>query len=106
MKLYLDDIRLPPQGFKLVRTVNNLKNFVRKYGEQIEVLDLDFDMGKNSVDGGNGIDFLKWLEEEVFTGKISLNKNLKIKCHSSSAEKRTEMEEIARGITAFLRSKR
>ncbi|WP_027719967.1 MULTISPECIES: cyclic-phosphate processing receiver domain-containing protein [unclassified Desulfurobacterium] len=106
MKLYLDDIRFPPKGFKLIRTVNQLKSFVKKYGEKIEVLDLDYDMGMNSVDGGNGIDFLKWLEEEVFTGKLHLNRNLKIECHSSNMEKRRKMEEIAAGIMAFLRSQR
>ncbi|OMH41189.1 cyclic-phosphate processing receiver domain-containing protein [Desulfurobacterium indicum] len=106
MKLFLDDIHFPPKGFKLIRTVNQLKDFVKKYEDKIEILDLDYDMGMNSVDGGNGIDFLKWLEEAVFTGKLKLNKNLRIVCHSSNTEKRMEMEEIAAGIIAFLRSQK
>ncbi|WP_456397238.1 cyclic-phosphate processing receiver domain-containing protein [Desulfurobacterium sp.] len=106
MKLYLDDMRFPPKGFKLIRTVNQMKNFVKRYKDKIEIMDLDYDMGMNSFDGGNGIDFLKWLEEAAFTGKLKLNKNLRIVCHSSNMEKRMEMEKIAAGITAFLRSQK
>ncbi|SNR62862.1 cyclic-phosphate processing receiver domain-containing protein [Desulfurobacterium atlanticum] len=104
MKLYLDDNRLPPPGYKLVRTVDDLKKFVKKYQDRIEAIDIDYDMGIYDKFGGNGEDFINWLEEMVLTGKIRLKKNIELKCHSSSIEGRRRIEETIKIIKAFLRS--
>ncbi len=107
MKVYLDDWRDPPsEDYIVVRTVNDLKDLVRKHGKEIEVLDLDNYMEEFAPFGGNGIDFIKWLEEAVFTGEVELNPDVKIVSHSSDPYMKRLIEEIGRGIKAYLRSKR
>jgi hypothetical protein len=106
MKIYLDDWRTPPPGYVLVKTVNELKKLVKEHGKEIEVLDLDNYLEEYSVYGGNGIDFIRWLEEAVYTGEVELNPNVKIVSHSSDPVMAEKIEEIGRNIKAFLRSKR
>ncbi|TCK03862.1 cyclic-phosphate processing receiver domain-containing protein [Phorcysia thermohydrogeniphila] len=106
MKIYLDDWRTPPPGYVLVKTVNELKEFVKEHGKEIEVLDLDNYLEEYSAYGGNGIDFIRWLEEAVYTGEVELNPNVKIVSHSSDPVMAEKIEEIGRNIKAFLRSKR
>jgi len=105
LKIYLDDWREAPPGYVWVKTVNELKELVRKFGPEIEVLDLDNYLEEYSRFGGNGIDFVKWLEEAVYTGEVELNPDVKIVSHSSDPFKRYEIEEIGRRIKAYLRSK-
>ncbi len=104
MKLYLDDNRFSPPGYKLVRTVDDLKRFVGKFQEKIETIDIDYDMGNYSKFGGNGEDFIKWLEEMVLTKEIKLKKNIELKCHSSNVEAKRRIEETIEIIKAFLRN--
>ena len=106
MKVYLDDWRTPPQDYILVRTVNQLKELVKRYGPQIEVLDLDNYLESYSRYGGNGIDFVKWLEEAVYAGEVELNPNVKIVSHSSDPVMRELIEEVGRSITAYLRGRK
>ena len=106
MKIYLDDWRTPPPGYISVKTVAKLKELVRKHGKEIEVLDLDNYLEEYSAFGGNGIDFIKWLEEAVYTGEVELNPNVKIVSHSSDPVMAEKIEEIGKNIKAFLRSRR
>ena len=106
MKIYLDDRRKPPPGYVLVKTVNELKKLVKEHGKEIEVLDLDNYLGEYSAFGGNGIDFIRWLEEAVYTGEVELNLSVKIISHSSDPVMAEKIEEIGENIKAFLRSKR
>ncbi len=106
MKVYLDDWRKPPEGYILVKTVNELKELVKRHGREIEVLDLDNYLEEYARFGGNGIDFMKWLEEAVLTGEIELNSDVKIVSHSSDPVAVREIEEIGKSIKAYLRSKR
>ena len=106
MKVYLDDWREPPPGYVLVRSVNELKRLVRERGREIELLDLDNYLNEYSRFGGNGIDFVNWLEEAVYTGEVELNPNVKIVSHSSDPFMRYKIEEVGRRIKAYLRSRR
>jgi hypothetical protein len=107
MKIYLDDWREPPSSdYVVVRTVNELKEIVRRFGREIELLDLDNYLEEYSRFGGNGIDFVNWLEEAVYLGEVELNPNVKIISHSSDPFMRAKIEEVGRRIEAFLRSKR
>lgn len=106
MKVYLDDWREAPPGYILVRTVNELKELVKKHGKEIEILDLDNYMEEYYPFGGNGIDFIKWLEEAVYLGEVELNPNVKIVSHSSDRYAARKIEEIGESIKAYLRSKR
>ena len=106
MKVYLDDWREAPHEYILVRTVNDLKELVKKHGKEIEILDLDNYMEEYYPFGGNGIDFIRWLEEAVYLGEVELNPNVKIVSHSSDRYAAREIEEIGKSIKAYLRSRR
>ncbi len=70
MKLWLDDYRPVPEGYTGANSVNEAIELVEAAeaaGERIEILDLDYDLGRFESDGGNGVDFIEWLaERETF----------------------------------------
>lgn len=61
MKLWVDDVRPAPDGYVWCKSVNEAKRFII-IGE-IELIDIDHDAGVYSVDGGDYIRLLDWLEE-------------------------------------------
>lgn len=74
MKIWVDDIRPAPFGYRIVRTVNEAKEVIETYeimkrvsgGKKyydIELIDLDHDAGDATSDGGDYINILNWLEE-------------------------------------------
>lgn len=86
MKLWVDDVRPAPDGYRWYRTVNEAKESIKNYelmhkvsgGKpyyNIELIDLDHDAGYDYAnDGGDYIKLLDWLEE---TGR-----NYPIRIHS------------------------
>ena len=70
MKIWLDDIRPAPPGYEEVKFVNEAVSLIteaEKAGEEIEVLDIDHDLGDYYPDGGDAIRLLDWLaERETF----------------------------------------
>ena len=70
MKLWLDDYREVPEGYTGANSVNEAIELIEAAeaaGEEIELLDLDYDLGRYENDGGNGADLLEWLaERETF----------------------------------------
>ena len=71
MKIWLDDLRPAPWGYESARSVNEAKTLIReaeRNGIEIEVLDLDHDLGDFASQGGDAIKLLDWLaERETFT---------------------------------------
>ena len=74
MKIWVDDIRPAPDGYRIVRSVNEAKEMIETYeamkrisgGKKyydIELIDLDHDAGDFASDGGDYINILNWLEE-------------------------------------------
>lgn len=74
MKLWIDDIRKPPCGYRWARSVYEAQVIIRDYeimlkssgGKaryQIELIDIDHDAGDFSSDGGDYIRLLDWFEE-------------------------------------------
>ena len=69
MKIWVDDIRLPPKGSGehiLCRSVNGAKTAIKiceKLSIEIELIDIDHDAGDYSYKGGDYIKLLDWLEE-------------------------------------------
>jgi hypothetical protein len=66
MKLWIDDVRLAPEGYEHIISVNNAKikiNWCHAAGVPIEVIDIDHDAGIYACDGGDYIKLLDWLEE-------------------------------------------
>ena len=67
MKLWIDDVRPAPDGYRWVKSVNDAKTFISLCilfkTEQIELIDIDHDAGDFVSDGGDYIKLLDWLEE-------------------------------------------
>lgn len=73
-KLWIDDIRPAPQGYRWCKSVNEAKECIINheimykasgYKEiyRIELIDIDHDAGDYAYDGGDYIKLLDWLEE-------------------------------------------
>ena len=81
MKLWIDDVRIPPIGYCWVQSVNMAKNLIEQIEERedlgytgVELIDIDHDAGEFATNGGDYIKLLDWLEE---TGR-----NYPIRIHS------------------------
>ena len=68
--IWLDDLRPVPQGYEGAKSVNEAIALIEEAegrGIEIEVLDLDHDLGDYYSDGGDAIKLLDWLaERETF----------------------------------------
>lgn len=95
MKLWIDDVRPAPEGYKQIKSVNKAKEFIEDIEEifgdygivyypstgeyrkvSIELIDLDHDAGDYVNDGGDYIRILDWLEET--------ERNYPIRIHSQN----------------------
>ena len=67
MKLWIDDMRRPPEGYIWLKSVNEAKRCISVLEYQmfkdIELIDIDHDAGDYAQDGGDYIRLLDWLEE-------------------------------------------
>lgn len=62
MKIWIDDLRPAPAGFKWIRSVNEAKSIINNFREEIEIISIDHDAGSYAVNGGDYIRLLDWLE--------------------------------------------
>lgn len=85
MKLWVDDVRPAPDGYKWAKSVIEAKRIILYYdiynslpdhhsSWDIELIDIDHDAGDYASDGGDYVKLLDWLEE---TGR-----NYPIRIHS------------------------
>lgn len=93
MKVYLDDERKAPSGWKLVKTPKEVINLL-KTGKVTE-LSLDHDLG-DDVNIGTGYDVLLWIEKQVYTKNFKAPKLIKV--HSANVSARTKMEQAIKSI--------
>ena len=66
MKIWLDDLRPAPLGYVGVKSVNQAIELIKKAEAEsidVEILDLDHDLGDFCNDGGDAIKLLDWLVE-------------------------------------------
>jgi hypothetical protein len=87
-KVWLDDIRVAPNGYTHVKSVNSAKRLIShciEQGYEIE-LDLDHDLGDYAYDGGDGIKLVLWLAE---TGR-----HYPIRLHTQNVVGRENMQAI------------
>ena len=93
MKIWLDDLmddresnRVKPPGYYGAHSVNEaieLVKFAQARGEEIELIDLDHDLGDYKKDGGDAIEFLDYLvQQQIFP---------KVKFHTSNMTGRNNM---------------
>lgn len=105
MKLWVDDCRPAPEGYRWIKSVNETREFIEGIEEifgnnytlyypitgetrkvSIELIDIDHDAGEYANDGGDYIKLLDWLEE---TGR-----NYPIRIHSMNSVGITNMRRI------------
>lgn len=93
MKIWLDDIRTPPDGsWKWLKTAEDVINWFRLNHDvwDVEILSLDNDLGEGLDEGYKVLD---WLEEKKFyVPNFVVPK--KIQVHSSNPVARRRMEQI------------
>ena len=82
MKIWVDDMRPAPEGYRWIKSVNEAKDFIEGIEEifgnnyflynpstgekrrvDIELIDLDYDSGDYEKDGGPYIKLMDWLVE-------------------------------------------
>ena len=93
MKLWIDDVRPAPEGYRWVKSVHEAKIVCCQLIDPKKVLhidefNLDHDAGDYAYDGGDYIKLLDWLEE---TGR-----NYPIRIHSMNPVGRENMRAIIR----------
>lgn len=98
MKLWVDDVRPAPDGYRWCKSVDDTKNTIIRYSnhidwdnnlvDEIELIDIDHDAGDYAICGGDYIEILNWLEE---TGC-----NYPIRIHSANAVGVENMRRIIR----------
>ena len=89
MKIWVDDIRPVPEGYIGTKSVNEtivLIENMESNGIEIELLNLDHDLGDYACDGGDAIKILDYLaERETY---------YPIKIHTSNPVGRSNMERM------------
>ena len=68
MKLWVDDVRPAPEGYRWIKSVNEAKEAIEVFEafsklSPIELIDIDHDASIYANDGGDYIKLLDWLEE-------------------------------------------
>jgi len=96
MKVYLDDERDTPEGWRRVYWPDEAIELL-KTGE-VEEISLDHDLGDD--ERGTGYDVVLWIEEAVFTTDFVPPK---IRVHSANSSARDKMERGIRAIEARYR---
>lgn len=86
MRIWLDDIRLPPSGWVWATTENGFKSLIYP-GLHIEAISFDNDLGEGQAEGWQ---LAKWVFELVQDGKITAP--VSMKCHSANVSARKAIE--------------
>ncbi|HAA56195.1 MAG TPA: hypothetical protein DCE42_15630 [Myxococcales bacterium] len=94
MKVYLDDERTPPKGWRLVRWPEDAIALLET--GNVTHLSLDHDLGDD--ERGTGYDVILWLEEAVVTKGFSPPH---VKVHSANTSARVKMELGIQSIERF-----
>jgi len=97
MKIWLDDIREPPDDGWLWATTVRVVKMLKL--EAMEEISLDHDLGENQP---TGYDLIKWLEQKVITEGYS---SPKIRVHSANPVGRKNIEAAVKRIEEFLENK-
>lgn len=95
MKVFLDDIRTPPdKDWVLVRYPNEVVDLILAGG--VTHISLDHDLGND--DFGTGYDVILWLEEQVYFDRVIPPT---ITIHSANPVGRKKMEDGIKNIYGY-----
>ena len=72
MKLWIDDVRTPPDGYLWCKSVNEAIDTISKT-DDISLIDIDHDAGDYSCDGGDYIRVLDYLEMRGYSYPIRIH---------------------------------
>lgn len=74
VNIWLDDLRLPPDGWLWAKTADECNDFLLQFAGSVEILSLDHDLGDDEV-FGTGYSVCKFLmhRDELFPRKIYLH---------------------------------
>ena len=89
VKLWVDDIRMAPDRYIWVKSVNEAKQKILEAedkGEFIEIIDLDHDAGDYAADGGDYIKLLDWMAET--------ERKYPVKLHTANPVGRANMQRL------------
>ena len=89
IKIWVDDIRPVPEGYEGTKSVNETINLIEEMenkGKEIELIDLDHDLGDYAQFGGDAIKILDYLAEN--------EKFYPIKIHTANPVGRANMERM------------
>ena len=94
MKLWVDDVRPAPPGYRWARSVHEVIIHICQMTKpggvhNIEILDLDHDAGDWSWNGGDYIEILKWMERKGIN-------DIPIRLHTMNPVGRENMRAIIR----------
>ena len=96
MKVYLDDQRDAPNGWKLVRSAKEAIEYL-KSGRVTEI-SLDHDLGDDAA--GTGYDVIQWIEQAVIENGFIPPK---IHIHTANVSARVKMQLGVRKIIQLVR---
>lgn len=72
MKLWIDDVRTPPDGYTWCKSVNEAIDIIDK-ADDISLIDIDHDAGDYVCDGGDYIRVLDYLEMYGYSYPIRIH---------------------------------
>ncbi len=73
MKIWLDDIRPAQEGYVQCKSVNEAIVIIEENKNNIEVIDLDHDLGDFAKDGGDAICLMDYLVENELFYKLNFH---------------------------------
>lgn len=82
VKLWLDDVRTPPQGWIWLKTYKDMIQHIESYNGQIDIISLDHDLPATDR-MHTGRDVSLWILQQCYTGKL---KKCKMQVHSANGD--------------------
>lgn len=73
MKIWVDDVRPSPKGYKWCRSTNQTINNIIIHKNEIDLIDIDHDAGRYADEGGDYIKILDYLEEMKLSFPIHIH---------------------------------
>jgi hypothetical protein len=89
IRLWLDDVRLAPEGWTHVRSVNEAIAILRERAGEVAEMSLDHDLGDFAEDGGDGVRLVLWMAEHDVWPPV-------VRVHSMNPVGRANMEALIR----------